>query len=327
MDSTAAFERERPRLLRIAERVVGDRVEAEDVVQQAWLRLAGTEATIDNLPGWLTTVTTRLCLDRLRVRTPTPRAEVEPLEHASDPADEIALADTVGVALQVVLDQLSPAERVAFVLHDSFAVDFTTIAEILGSTSPAARKLASRARAKVTTRAPGSVRPDWEIVDAFLAAARGGDLRRLLALLAPDVVVTADAFAVAAGTPARVEGREAVAAMFDGAARSALPVLVEQRAGAAWFLRGEARVAFDFHVTAGVVRRVDLRAEPAVLAGLRRRRGAGAADRVTSRDQRSSQDQQDLQDQHDPGPTGPRPDQRGVTTDEDDDLPPAGRPL
>ncbi len=302
MDSTAAFERERPRLLRIAERVVGDRVEAEDVVQQAWLRLAGTEATIDNLPGWLTTVTTRLCLDRLRARTPTPQAEVEPPGQAPDPAEEIALADTVGVALQVVLDQLSPAERVAFVLHDSFAIDFATVAEILGSTPAAARKLASRARAKLTVGAPGSVRPDWQVVDAFLAAARGGDLRRLLALLAPDVVVTADAFAVAAGTPARVEGREAVAALFDGAARSALPVLVEQRPGAAWFLRGEARVAFDFHITAGVVRRVDFRAEPAVLAGLSRRSGAGAADRVTPRVRRSSQDQHDQHDHDDPGP-------------------------
>ena len=305
MDTTADFERERPRLLRIATRVVGDPVEAEDVVQQAWLRLhraeSGAGEPIDNLPGWLTTVTTRLCLDRLRARTPTPVAAVGPAAGAdpfsgpvagatpADPAEEVALADTVGVALQVVLDRLSPSERVAFVLHDSFAVDFATIAAILGSTPTAARKLASRARSKVSVGPSGTGRPDWEVVDAFLDAARGGDLSRLLALLSPDVVVTADSFAVAAGTPARVEGREAVAAMFDGAAQSALPVLLETRPGAAWFLRGEARVAFDFHVEHGAVRRIDFRAEPTVLAALRRRRGAEA---VTPGARRPSEDQE-----------------------------------
>ena len=293
MDTTADFERERPRLVRIATRVVGDPGEAEDLVQQAWLRLhraeSGASEPIDDLPAWLTTVTTRLCLDRLRARTPTPVAQVETEASPTDPADELALADTVGVALRVVLDRLSPSERVAFVLHDSFAVDFTTIAAILGSTPAAARKLASRARSKVSVGSSEAGRPDWQVVDAFLAAARGGDLTRLLALLAPDVVVTADALAVAAGTPARVKGREAVAAMFDGAARSALPVLVDARPGAAWFLRGEARVAFDFHVVGGVVRRVDFRADPAVLTALRRRRGP---DPVTPGAGGSSEDRQ-----------------------------------
>src|SRR4051794_12888314 len=142
------FELERSRLVGIASRVLGDHAEAQDVVQQAWLRLHGTTAEIDNLPGWLTTVTTRLCLDRLRSRTPIPVDEVEPLEAVSDPADDVALADTVGVALNVVLDRLSPRERIAFVLHDSFGFEFGTIATLLDTTPPAARKLASRARAK-----------------------------------------------------------------------------------------------------------------------------------------------------------------------------------
>lgn len=281
MDTTAAFEQERPRLLRIAERIVGDRAEAEDVVQQAWLRWHRNDTAIDNLPGWLTTVTTRLCLDRLRARIPVPQAEVSPPRMpaavAADPAEAVVLADTVGLALQLVIDRLTPSERVAFVLHDSFAVDFATIAAILDSTPAAARKLASRARSKVAVGPSEDHRPDAEVVDAFLAAAREGHFVRLLELLAPDVVVTGDAFAVATGTPARLDGRDTVAAMFNGAARSALPVLLEGRPGAAWFLRGEAKVVFDFHLEAGVVRRIDFRADPVVLAAMRRRRGAEPA--------------------------------------------------
>ena len=150
MAQTAAFEAERPRLVRLAGRVLGDDAEAEDIVQQAWLRLQGTDQEIENLPGWLTTVTTRLCLDRLRARVPVPvEDDLDTADTAAgdgDPADAVALADTVGVALQVVLDRLTPAERVAFVLHDSFGFDFATIAAVLDTTPAAARKLASRSR-------------------------------------------------------------------------------------------------------------------------------------------------------------------------------------
>lgn len=271
MDQTDAFEAVRPRLLRIAGGVLGDRAEAEDVVQQAWIRLQGTDADIDSLTAWLTTVTTRLCLDRLRARTPLPVDDLELTATAPDPADEVALADTVGVALQVVLDRLTPAERVAFVLHDTLAIDFPTIAAILGTTHAAARKLASRARSKVTQPRAEERRADWEVVDAFLAAAREGEYARLLELLAPDAVVAADAAAIAAGTPTRLEGRRAVAEMFDGAARAALPTLLEGRPGAAWYHRGEARVAFDFTIVDGLVHRIDFRADPAVLAALTRR--------------------------------------------------------
>ncbi|WP_238335837.1 FHA domain-containing protein [Serinicoccus kebangsaanensis] len=228
---------------------------------------------IDNLPGWLTTVTVRLCLDRLRARIPSP---VDPDEvqapAAPDPADDVVLADTVGVALQAVLDRLSPAERVAFVLHDSFAVDFPTIAAILGRSPEAARKLASRARGKLAQPVDPDGRADAVVVDAFLAAARQGDFASLLELLAPDAVVVGDAAAVEVGTPARIEGRQAVAEMFDGGAAAALPVYVEERPGAAWFHRGQPRVAFDFTVHDGLVHRIDFRAGPELLAGLRRRR-------------------------------------------------------
>lgn len=287
MDETERFEGERPRLLRIAGGVLGDPVEAEDVVQQSWLRLAGSATDVDNLPGWLTTVVTRLCLDRLRARTPVPTelAEVPAASQQDgpgDPADEVALADGVGVALQVVLDRLTPGERVAFVLHDTFEFEFATVAAILDTTPAAARKLASRARGKVRA-APGQGErwedgpANWQVVDAFLAAARGGDLRQLLQLLAPDVVVTADAAAIATGTPQRLEGRDAVAAMFDGAAKAALPVFIGEHAGAAWYHRGQARVVFDFTVEGGLVTGIVFRADPDVLARVvRREHGAPA---------------------------------------------------
>ncbi len=281
MDGTERFEADRPRLLRIAGGVLGDPTEAEDVVQQSWLRLHATGADVENLPGWLTTVVTRLCLDRLRARTPVPTElsdapATSGRGQAADPAEEVVLADTVGVALQVVLDRLTPGERVAFVLHDTFGFEFATVAAILDTTPTAARKLASRARGKVRAASAegdcGQDGPaDWVVVDAFLAAARGGDFGQLLHLLAPDVVVTADAAAIATGTPERLEGRRAVAAMFDGAAKAALPVLVGERAGAAWYHRGEARVVFDFTIEDGVVTGIVFRADPGVLARVVRR--------------------------------------------------------
>lgn len=280
------FEAERARLVRIAAGVLGDRHEAEDVVQHAWLRLQRSDPTqIASLPAWLTTVTTRLCLDRLRARIP------EPVDHTAvgapgtattlagdpgggiDPFEEVALAETVGIALHVVLEQLSPSERVAFILHDTFGIEFDAVAAVLDRSPVAVRKLASRARAKVAAHLPEGPAADWEVVDAFLAAAQGGDFARLLHLLAPDVVVTADAAAVAVGTPQRLAGREAVAAMFDGAARAALPVFIEGRAGAAWFHLGSARVAFDFTVQDGRVAGIVFRAAPEVIAAVSRRRG------------------------------------------------------
>ncbi|GAA1703899.1 sigma-70 family RNA polymerase sigma factor [Dietzia cercidiphylli] len=276
MDLTGEFERERPRLTRIAARVLGDPAEAEDAVQQAWLRLARTDAAaVDNLQGWLTTVVTRVCLDRLKAAVPVPVPGDAPDRPGADPdpAEEVALAESVGSALHLVLDRLSPAERVALVLHDSFAVDFATIAGILDCTPAAARKHASRARSKVAAPPGGQGTADWDVVDAFLAAARDGEFSRLLGLLAPDVVVAGDPVAVGLGTPARIEGRDAVAEFFNGAAAAALPVFVHGRPGAAWFDRGVARVAFDFRVSGGLVTRIDFRAQPEALETINRRRG------------------------------------------------------
>lgn len=271
MEQVEEFERERPRLVGLAARVLGDPAEAEDVVQQAWLRLHGTDAQVDNLAGWLTTVVGRLCVDRLRVRRPDLQEPVDDVDTAPGPAEEVVLADAVGIALQVVLERLTPGERVALVLHDGFGYEFAAVAELLGTTPVAARKLASRARAKVRQPAVADVPADREVVDAFMAAARGGDLERLLALLAPDVVVEADAAAVSAGTPERIEGRDAVAAFFDGSAHAALPVLHGGRDGYAWYHRGRAMVLFDFEVDAGVVQRLTFRAQPAVLEAVVRR--------------------------------------------------------
>ncbi len=273
VDQTDKFEAERPRLVGIASRVLGDHAEAEDVVQQAWLRLHSTDAEIESLPAWLTTVTTRLCLDRLRSRTPVPVDDVEPADTVDDPADDVALADTVGLALQVVLDRLSPRERVAFVLHDSFGFEFPTIAAVLDTTPAAARKLASRARAKVTQPRPEDRLADWEVVDAFMAAAKNGDFDRLLRLLAPDAAVTADDAAILVGTPGRIEGRDEVATFFNGSAQSALPVFVGDRPSSAWFYRGAAKVVFDFTVRDGLVQAITFRAAPDVLSRVVRRDG------------------------------------------------------
>lgn len=286
MDPTAQFAAERPRLLRLATRILDDDREAEDQVQRAWLRLSEQKEAaepIRDIPAWLTTVTTRLCLDRLRARRAVPVAEPERVAGTgagaagtatpADPAEAIALADSVGVALRIVLDALSPTERVAFVLHDSFAVDFPTIAAMLECTPAAARQLASRARKKIALGPAVEPVADWEVVDAFLAAAREGRFERLLELLAPDVVVVGDAAAIATGTPERIAGREAVAEFFNGAAAAALPVFCAARPGAAWFLRGEPKVAFDFAVAGGRVVRIDFRADSQMLAGLIRRVG------------------------------------------------------
>lgn len=280
MENTEVFEQERPRLVRIAAQVLGDHAEAEDVVQLAWLRLHRNQTPIDNLPGWLTTVTTRLCLDRLKSRTPVPvetqlfeggLIETDP---APDPADDVVLADTVGVALQVVLDRLSPRERVAFVLHDSFGFGFDTIAAVLDASPAAARKLASRARARIARPAAEDALADWEVVDAFMAAAREGDFARLLELLAPEATVRADAAAVAAGTPERIDGRDEMAAFFNGSAHAALPVFTGDRPGSAWYHRGQAMVLFDFTVADGLVQGITFRAAPETLAHVVRRNGA-----------------------------------------------------
>ncbi|MFI7119262.1 sigma-70 family RNA polymerase sigma factor [Amycolatopsis sp. NPDC049868] len=188
----SAFEEQRGRLVAVAQRMLGSRTDAEDAVQEAWLRLARQDAdTIDNLSGWLTTVVGRVCIDVLRSRKTRPEDSYdeppELLVLEDSPEEDALLAESVGVALVVVLDTLGPAERLAFVLHDLFAVSFAEIGEILGKSADAAKMLASRARRKVRGQRPADEPRQRAVVDAFLAAAREGDFEGLLEMLDPDV--------------------------------------------------------------------------------------------------------------------------------------------
>jgi RNA polymerase sigma-70 factor (ECF subfamily) len=273
------FEDNRAHLRGVAYRMLGSAAEADDAVQEAWIRLSrSTPGAIENLGGWLTTVVARVCLDMLRSRST--RRE-EPLDDAftlepphgptdaaeDDPADEVVLADSVGLALLVVLDTLGPAERVAFVLHDLFAVPFEEIAPIVGRSAEATRQLASRARRRVRGGRPegsGEVDPARRRanVEAFLDAARGGDVAGLVALLDPDVVVRADAAAVRSGAEAEVVGVEAVAASFAGRARAARLALIDGDPGLVWSQGGRPRVVFAFSIEDDRVVGIELIADP-----------------------------------------------------------------
>ncbi|MFD6073095.1 sigma-70 family RNA polymerase sigma factor, partial [Amycolatopsis lurida] len=188
----SAFEEQRGRLVAVAQRMLGSRADAEDAVQEAWLRLARQDAdTIDNLSGWLTTVVGRVCIDALRSRKTRPEDSYdeppELLVLEDSPEEDALLAESVGVALVVVLDTLGPAERLAFVLHDLFGVPFAEVGEILGKSAAAAKMLASRARRKVQGRRPADEPRQHAVVEAFLAAAREGDFEGLVEMLDPDV--------------------------------------------------------------------------------------------------------------------------------------------
>lgn len=267
------FEAERSRLTAVAARILGSTAEADDVVQEAWLRFSRSDG-IDDPPAWLTTVVTRLCLDHLRRRQTRSQAEAEaPAESVPvDPEADALLAEQVSGAMQVVLDTLAPAERAAFVLHDIFGYRFDEISTMLGRSDTAVRQLASRARRKVQGQpepaAEQATRADnRRVVEAFLAAAHGGDLGTLLGLLAPDAVMRADPVGQQMGTEAVYDGAAAVAARFNGA-KGAVPVAIDGGLGGAWFLRGAVQVAFVFHVDAGRVREIELIADPEILATL-----------------------------------------------------------
>ncbi len=262
------FEGQRAQLRTVAYRMLGSVSEADDAVQEAWLRLSRTDASsVDNIAGWLTTVVARICLDMLRSRKT--RGE-EPLgahltEPAMNPEQEALLADSVGLALLVVLETLEPAERVAFVLHDMFAIPFDDIAPIVGRTPGAARQLASRGRRRV--RGASTIRDTdlaqrQEVVAAFLAASRGGNFDALLAVLDPDVVLRADAEAVTIGAEDEIRGASAVAATFAGRARVARPALVDGAPGLVWSQSGRPRIVFDFILQNGKIVAIDLIADP-----------------------------------------------------------------
>jgi len=265
------FDAERHRLTAIAIRILGSEADADDVLQEAWLRGSRTD-DIDDLPAWLTTVVTRLCLDQLRKRRTRSVADaaVPGNPVPADPEADALLAEKTGDAMQVVLNTLVPAERAAFVLHDVFGYPFDEISLVMGRSGTAVRQLASRARRKVQgVPEPGASRAaraeSLQVVDAFLNAARGGDLATLLLLLAPDTVMRADLVGQQVGTDAVYDSAAAVAARFNGV-RGAAPVTIDGELGAAWIQAGAIKVAFVFHVEAGLVREVELIADPDVLS-------------------------------------------------------------
>jgi RNA polymerase sigma-70 factor (ECF subfamily) len=244
------FEANRAHLRTVAYRMLGSTSEVDDAVQETWLRLSRSDAgAVENLRGWLTTVVARICLDMLRARKSRREEPMGP--HTPEPAVDGAheqyaeMADSVGAALLVVLETLAPAERLAFVLHDMFAVPFEEIAPIVGRTPAAARQLASRARRRVQGT-PQTVDADLErkrrIVDAFLAASKNGDFEGLLAVLDPDVVFRADQAAVRLGSLAEIRGAAAVAGTFKGRAQAARPALADGTMAVAVIFGGKLRV-------------------------------------------------------------------------------------
>jgi RNA polymerase sigma-70 factor (ECF subfamily) len=275
----ARFEENRTHLRAVAFRMLGSMSEAEDAVQESWLRLSRSDTSdVENLGGWLTTVVARVSLDMLRSRKSRredpldpnlPEPIVSPAD-GTDPEHEALLADSVGPALLVVLDTLPPAERLAFVLHDLFAVPFDEIADIVGRSPAAARQLASRARRRVQGVTPpdGDRTRQREVVDAFLAASRGGDFDALLALLDPDVVLRADSAAVIAGAAGELVGAAAVAETFSGRARTAQSAVIDGAAGLVWAPGGQPRVVFGFTIENGKIVEIELLADPARLGEL-----------------------------------------------------------
>ena len=272
------FEAHRTHLRAVAYRMLGSLSEVDDAVQEAWLRLSRADrAGIDNLGGWLTTVVARVCLDMLRSRqsrreepfTPDAPEPVATGAHGSSPEQEALLADSVGLGLLVVLDRLTPAERLAFVLHDMFAVPFEEIAPIVGRSAEAARQLASRARRRV--RSGGAPDPDLpqqrEVVEAFIAALRAGDFEGLLAVLDPDLVVRADT----SGAPSEVRGaavwaKGAVA--YGHLARLTQPALVDGAIGVVVAPQGRLVRALRFTIADGKITEIEVIGNPARLGEL-----------------------------------------------------------
>jgi RNA polymerase sigma factor (sigma-70 family) len=285
-ETTEEFERQRAHLRAVAYRMLGSLSEADDAVQEAWLRLHRSRAEqVDNLAGWLTTVVARVCLDMLRARRARREDYVgswlpEPLVRTGereDPEQEVLLADSVGLALLVVLESLAPAERLAFVLHDMFAVPFDEIAPIVDRTPAAARQLASRARRRVQ-RTPSYRGPDAdlgrqrELVDAFLAAARNGDFDALVSVLDPDVVLRIDGGGVAPRAREPIVGSSAVARQVLARARLAgfgRPAVVNGAAGLVVAPGGRPFAVAGFTVREGRIAEIDIIADPEKLRAVR----------------------------------------------------------
>jgi len=279
------FEEKRTHLRGVAYRMLGSLSEADDAVQEAWLRLSRSDISgVENLGGWLTTVVGRVCLDMLRSRKsrreeplgphvpePIPAFVGTSREDGIDPEHEALLADSVGLALLVVLETLAPAERVAFVLHDMFDLPFDEIAPIVGRSPTAARQLASRARRRVQgtpTIADADLTGQRKVVEAFLAALRGGDFGALVAVLDPDVVVRADQAAGPPDAPREVRGARTWAKgalAYSRFAHFAQPALVNGAVGLVWAPRGRLLRVLRFTFTRGKIVQIDVVADPAHL--------------------------------------------------------------
>ena len=273
------FEQHRKHLLNVAGRLLGSSADGDDTVQEAWIRLSRTDvSTVDNLRGWLTTVVSRLAIDRLRARA-TAR-EALTIDNATSelpaesphlgPETEAVLADSVGAALLVVLNTLAPAERLAFVLHDAFAVPFAEVAEILGRSVSATKQLAHRARIKVHRADPtitdANIDRKRELVDAFLAAAREADVTALVELLDPGVDLHADDRSVRMGSQPVVGNPDAVAAVFSGRAQGAVPVAIDGGVGLGWIIDGRPKVVWDFVIEDDRVTHINMLADPETLS-------------------------------------------------------------
>ena len=270
------FEANRAHLRAVAYRMLGSTAEVDDAVQETWLRLSRTDTgAVENLGGWLTTVVARVCLDMLRSRKSRreePMGPDVPEPAAGDEHERDAeMADSVGAALLVVLETLAPAERLAFVLHDMFAVPFEEIAPIVGRTPAAARQLASRARRRVQGTPPAldaDVSRQKQIVDAFLAASRSGDFEGLLAVLDPDIVFRADEAAQRLGSLAEIRGAAAVAETFKGRAQAARPALVDGALAVAVVLGGQLRIVLRLTISGERISAVDAVADAEAIATL-----------------------------------------------------------
>ncbi len=271
------FDANRSHLRSVAYRMLGSLSDADDAVQEAWLRLSRSDTTtVDNLGGWMTTVISRICLDMLRTRKARNEESLEfqlpdPIvsrDDGTNPEHEAILAESVGLALLVVLDTLAPAERLAFVLHDVFAVPFDEIAPIVGRTPTAARQLASRARRRVQGEAAvpdtGLAR-QREVVDAFLVATRDGDFGALVTVLDPDIVLRVDSGPLPAGPSRPVRGAEAVASQaltFSAIERTVVPAMVNGTAGIVTFVGGQPFAVMSFTVRKGRIAAIDILADP-----------------------------------------------------------------
>lgn len=265
------FEAHRGQLRAVARRMLGSGAEAEDAVQEAWVRMSRSDTShVDNLGGWLTTVVGRVCLDMLRARRSRAEQPLEPevpvRAAVPDPEQDVLLADSVGSALLVVLDTLTPAERLAFVLHDLFAVPYDEVAGVIGKSPAAARQLASRARRRVRGAEASETDPTRrrELVDAFLAAAREGDFDGLLEVLDPDVVVRTEA-GVTTGALAVAKGAAGYARHITGVV---LPALVEGRTGIALLREGRVWRTLAFTFVHDRIAVIDITTDPATAAGL-----------------------------------------------------------